>query len=296
MITRVIHGIVGLLIVLSSFQDLNGSDDLRVIELNLRNLTPVNARGYLMPLMESFSSNINRSTFHTAEIRKGFDIYIGMKAIAAIIPDEHRTFSAVSPASNSTEHTATVVGDQGNGDFPDGFNWKIVPIMIPQVNVGNIFGTQFFIRYLPSTKFDDKIGTLDVFGGGITHSLSQYLPEIPLYFAVQGLYQYAKLGTIFELTGTVYNFLASTRFAGLTLYGGLGYENTDLNVRYNYSPSTEQSATPDTTATRITFNESFEEHFRATVGMSLQFIIFNLNADYSFGNMHVATVGLGISI
>lgn len=296
MIVRIIYSIVCMLVVLSSYQELNGSDDIRQIELNLRNLTPANARGYLMPLMESYAANISRSTFHTAEIRKGIVIYIGMKAIVAIIPDEYRTFPAESPYSNSTERTATVVGNQGNGDFPDGFNWKVVPVMIPQMNVGNIFGTQFFVRYLPSTKFDDKIGTLDVIGGGITHSLSQYLPSLPLNFAVQGVYQYAKLGDIFESTGTVYNFLASTRFAGLTLYGGLGYENTDLNVRYYYSPRDEQMSASDETTNRITFTESFEEHFRATVGMSLQFIIFNLNADYSFGDIQVATVGLGVSI
>ncbi len=296
MARKILHSIAVLLVALGLFQNLKGSDDVRIIELNLRHMTPVNAHGYLMPLMESFSANVNRSSFHTGEIHKGFEIYIGMKAITAIIPDDHRTFSAISPASNSTERTATVVGDQGNGDFPDGFNWKVVPIMVPQMHIGNVFGTQLFVRYLPTTKFDDKIGTIDVIGGGITHSLSQYLPEIPLQFAVQGLYQYAKLGNILEMNGTVYNFIASTRFAGLTLYGGLGYEHSDINIRYYYSPSSEQSAAPDTATTRITFSETFEEHFRATVGMSLQFIIFNLNADYSFGNLHVATVGLGISI
>ncbi len=285
-----------MLVLLGSYQILSSSDDIREIEANLSTMTPANARGYLMPLMESYAANINRSTFHTAEIRKGFDIYIGMKAMVAIIPDQSRTFPAISHSTNSTKETATVVGLHGNDEFPDGFNWNVVPVMIPQMHIGNLFGTQVILRYLPTTKFDDKIGHLDVFGGGITHSLSQYLPGLPLQFAVQGFYQQTKLGNIFESTGTVYNFLASARFSGLTLYGGLGYENTDINVEYDYNPGEEQAAYTDTSPGRIKFTETFDDRFRATLGMSLQFIIFNLNADYSFGNFHVATVGLGISI
>lgn len=273
-----------------------GADNERQIEQNLRNLTSENARGYLMPLMSSFAANSNQSTFHSAEISKGFALYIGMRAMIAIIPDESKTFTAISPIDGTLKQTATIVGDNGNDVFPDGFSWSVVPIMVPQLHVGNIVGTQVVIRYLPSTKFDDKIGSLGIIGGGITHSVSQYFPDFPLRFAVQGFFQQTSLGNIFQSVGATYSLISSTRIAGLTLYGGIGYESTDVTIRYRYDPDFEDTAFASAQPSLIELTETFEERFRGTFGISLQFIIFNLNADYSFGNYHVATVGLGISI
>jgi hypothetical protein len=296
MIVRELFFITCLFFFFLSFQSLYGFDEEeRQIEKNLRTLTPENARSYLMPLMETHTANINRATFHTAEVRSGFSLYLGMKAMAAIIPDIEKTYPAFSTTTNSIVNTATVVGNNGNNEFPDGFNWKVIPVMIPHLSIGNLFGTQIFFRYLPSTKFDDKIGDIDVFGGGITHSLSQYIPGMPIDFAVQGSFQYTKLGDMFESSGIVYNFLASAQFTGLTLYGALGFENSEVNVRYNYN-SLHQSSASDTSLERITFNETFEEYYRATMGMSLQFIIFIFNADFSFGNYNIASIGFGISL
>ncbi len=289
-------GILCMLLLSVIFKPALSSDEGREIEQNLSSMTQENARGYLMPLMESYSSSTLRSTYHSAEINKGFNIYIGMKAMMAFIPDESRSFFATTANGESSKKTATVVGDRGNDTFPNGFNWHVVPVMIPQLQIGNILGTEFSFRYLPSTKFDDKIGDFNVIGGGITHSLSQYLPEIPVQFAIQGFFQKTKLGNIFETTGSAYNFLASSRFAGLTLYGGLGYEITDIDVQYNYYPPEYDPSHSTSQPGVISFTESIDDQFRATLGMSLRFIIFNLNADYSFGDYQIATLGLGISI
>ncbi len=298
MIVWSFKGMLCMLFLSVIFNPVFGNEDGREIEQNLRLMTPENARGYLMPLMESYSASTLRSTYHSADIEKGFNLYLGMKAMMAFIPHENKTFFADPPGAESSKQTATVVGDKGNDAFPNGFKWNIVPVMIPHLQVGSILGTEFSVRYLPSTKFDDKIGDFNVLGGGITHSLSQYLPEITVQFSIQGFYVQTKLGNIFESTGTAYNFLTSTNIAGLTLYGGVGYEITDMEVQYDYDPENEeQTPTGSPQQTTISFTESFEEQFRATVGMSLQFIIFNLNADYySFGDYHVVTVGLGISI
>ena len=296
MIVRILVLGICILLFFFSFQSLYGiEEEERQIEKNLRSLTPENARSYLMPLMEAYSANLNRATFHTANVRSGFSLYLGMKAMLAIIPDIENTYPAFSTTTNSIVNTATVVGKNGNNEFPDGFNWKVIPVMVPHLSVGNLFGTQIFFRYLPSTKFDDKIGDIDVFGGGITHSLSQYIPGMPIDFAVQGSFQYTKLGDTFESSGVVYNFLASAQFPGLTLYGALGFENSEVNVQYNNNPSGE-SDTPGIPPEQITFSETFEEYYRATMGMSLQFIIFIFNADFSFGNYNIASVGFGISL
>jgi len=287
-------GIICMLLLSLILQQAYGETDGREIEQNLYGLTPDNARGYLMPFMESYAASTLRSTYHTAEIDRGFNLYIGMKAMVAFIPDANKTFTAIPPNGQSPTRTATVVGDEGNEIFPNGFNWSFVPIMIPQLQISSFFGTEFTLRYLPATKFDDKIGDFNIFGGGITHSISQYLPKFPVQFSVQGFYQLTKLGDVFESTAASYNFIASTRFSGMTIYGGLGYEHTDIDVEYMYAPPPDlASSTPPG---MISFSESFEDRFRATFGMSLQFIIFNINADYSLGEYDVATVGLGISI
>jgi hypothetical protein len=305
---RLVLNAVMIIVIWMNGSSLYGDESARDIDLRLRQLTPENAFGFLHPLMESFSANLNRASFHTAEIGKGLEIYIGMKGIVAVIPGEEKTYNAVSPYNGTIERTATVVGAEGstlqwdeNGmqRYPDGFNWNLVPVMIPQLHIGNFLGTQVFVRYLPSTKFDDKVGDLDILGGGITHSISQYLPSLPVQLALQGSYQYLKLGDLFEATGTAYTFIASTRFTGLTLYGGLAYETNDFTVQYTYEPDYdigEYTFGALQEPGRIEFQETFGDQLRATLGLSLRFIIFNLNADYSFGHYGVASIGLGISI
>jgi hypothetical protein len=305
---RLVLNAVMIIVIWMNGSSLYGDESARDIDLRLRQLTPENASGFLLPLMESFSANLNRASFHTAEIGNGLEIYIGMKGIVAVIPREEKTYNAVSPYNGTVQRTATVVGTEGStlrGDengmerYPDGFNWNLVPVMIPQLHIGNFLGTQVFVRYLPSTKFDDKVGDLDILGGGITHSVSQYLPRLPVQLALQGSYQHMKLGDLFEATGTAYSFIASTRFTGLTLYGGLAYETNDFSVQYTYDPDHDTAGAglgflqgPG----QIELKETFEDQFRATFGMSLRFIIFNLNADYSFGHYGVVSIGLGILI
>jgi hypothetical protein len=269
----------------------------REIEDNLRNLTPDNARGYLMPLMYSIASGSHRATYHTAEIKKGLNVYVGLKAMVAFIPATDKSFVALSPVDGSSQRTATVVGASGSDPMPDGFNWNVIPVMIPQVHIGNLYGTQVMLRYLPSMKFDDKIGDLSVFGGGITHSVSRYLPRLPVQFAVQASYQYTSLGSIYESSGSAYNLLASTRYSGITLYSGFGYETSDVTIRYTYDPvHSVDAGTVFANTGRHNLRETIEDRLRATFGLSLQIIIFNVSVDYSFGEYQIATLGLGISI
>ena len=306
-----IISMIGCLIVCMHPFQVYATDNLRELDDRIRSLSQENAAGYLLPLMKSVAFNLNRSMYHTAEINDGIHIYIGIKTMAAVIPDGDKTFDAISPYDGSVVSTATVVGDQGaavhpnplstneNYQFPAGFKWNVIPFYVPQMHIGNVYGTQFVIRYLPSTKFDDKVGDIDVLAGGVQHSISQYFPRFPVDIAVQGMYQMIKLGSLLEGTGQSYNLIASKSFAGLTVYGGFGMEATDFSVRYDYNPASG-TANPDVqspgSVQRIEFDKLIEEHFRANLGLSLRFIIFNLNADYTFGYYKVASVGFGIAI
>jgi hypothetical protein len=310
-IRNIIFYTIACLIVCTYPYHLRATDNLREIDERIRQLSQENAAGYLLPLLRSVAFNLNRSMYHTAEIKDGIDIYIGIKAMAAVIPTDDKTYSAVSPYDGSIVSTATIVGDQGaivqgdqspgeqNFQFPGGFRWNVIPIYVPQMHIGNVFGTQFVIRYLPTTKFDDKVGEIDVLGGGLQHSLSQYIPQFPLDVAVQGMYQSIKLGNILEGKGQSYNLIASKSFSGLTVYGGVGMETTDFSVRYEYDPlslSGNPSVDSPAIMQNIQFDEVIEERFRGNLGISLRFIIFNLNADYTFGYYRVASIGLGIAI
>ncbi len=282
------------------------SDDERKLDEQLSLLSRENAEGYINPLLKSIAFNLNRSLYHTAEIKGGTEIYLGLKAMAAVVPAHDKSYSAVSPIDGSQKTTATIVGGQGSSfdadrsvqgeenSFPDGFNWSVIPIYVPQLHIGNILGTQFIIRYLPSTKFDDKIGDIDVLGGGVQHSLSQYVSGIPFDLSVQGMFQMVKLGSHVEGTGQTYSLIASTSYSSLTFYGGVGMESTDFSIRYDYSPPPNDDQ--EVPAHAVEFASKVEERFRGNLGLSLKFVIFNINADYTFGDYKIASIGLGIAI
>ncbi len=266
----------------------------------------------------------------------GLDLYIGVQAGGAMIPTAERSFDlsyadtmyfagqggfpGVSvPVTYTTKNAPTIFGSKSPGyavgtvdTTIDGFhfsrtdsvptiggliNTSIAAVPVPQLGLGSIFGTDVVVRYLPKTSIYNY-GSVQMFGFAIRHSISQYIPLIPVDIAVQLGWQNL---AIYDNTGA--KIVKESTFAGnvevsktlaiLTVYGGLQTESSTLDVSYILQPS---SISLLSQPVPISFTMKGKETFRALAGFNLALFPFLINADYSFGYFNSLTAGVGISI
>lgn len=183
----------------------------------------------------------------------------------------------------------------------------IAPLVMPQIGIGTIFGTSVQARFLPETRLQEY-GTIGMFGIGVTHSLSQYIPMFPIDLAVQGMYNSLTLSDrgaitqsaegvsdVLDASGWAVNLQASRGIPVLpiTFYGGLQYEQFEVDYSYLFDP-TLGSGTLD--PVEITLSQSASNQIRGVAGLSLTLAIIRLNVDYAISNNDAITAGIGLQL
>src|SRR5690606_14463315 len=113
---------------------------------------------------------------------------------------------------------------------------SIAPLLVPQVRIGSVFGTDLMIRYLPRIGQDD-LGSIGFFGLGVRHSISQYVPLLRLGLAAQVTYQSLGLqdaddDEILGASMWAISAIASKSFVVANVYGGLQLESTTMEADY----------------------------------------------------------------
>jgi hypothetical protein len=127
--------------------------------------------------------------------------------------------------------------------LPDGQNLSFLPLAMPQVEIGSLFGTELLIRYLPQINWGNNIGNFGFGAIGLKHSISQYWKDAPLELALQGVYQGTTLTNTIGVTGArlradaaifTGNIHASKRWGNFEVYGGLAYDNLNVTASYTF--------------------------------------------------------------
>ncbi len=270
------------------------------VDQNLGSFPESAAKGYIQPLVDVMGANLNSGLYHTASMSKFFGFYVGVKGMAVFVPSSMKKFTAElgSDYNPSRVETATVFGDKDGGartryrnlqdvNLPGGIGLKLVPLAVPQVSLSTM-NSELLVRFVPSIKINDDVGSVNLFGIGLGHSISQYIPMFPINVAVQGVYQQLKVGSYLKATALNVNVHASKSFIFFTLYGGLGYETFSADINYSYKP-------PIGTTQEISLSLKGKNNFRATAGLKLGLAIFDLNVDYSIGSVNVLSAGFGFS-
>ena len=119
--------------------------------------------------------------------------------------------------------------------YPPGVNQSSVPMAMPQIAVSTL-GTELMLRYIPAIDIEDV--SFDLFGIGVKHSISQYIPLVPVDIAVQIMYNKFSLegpDLSIATSNLAFNAHASRSFGLVTLYGGLQYESTTLDLDYTFT-------------------------------------------------------------
>lgn len=270
------------------------------VDQNLVKFPESAAKGYIQPLVDVMGANVNAGLYHTASMSKLFGFYIGVKGMAVFVPSSMKSFTAElgSDYNPSSVNTATVLGDKNGGartryrniqdvNLPGGIGLKIVPLAVPQVSVSTM-NSEILVRFVPSVKINDDVGSVNLFGVGLGHSISQYIPMFPINVAVQGVYQQLKVGSYLKATALNVNIHASKSFIFFTIYGGAGYESFSADINYSYQP-------PVGSQQNVSLSLKGKNNFRVTAGFKIGLAIFDLNVDYSVGNVNVLSAGFGFS-
>ncbi len=276
------------------------------LEDYLSKYTSDNGQLYLQPFANAFSADINSGLFHNAKIKKkGFQLYIGIVSQVAVIPSKAKTFTATieddyfsstiqkeeAPTIFGVSEGPYVVSDDNNGlamYLPGGLDMDYLPLAMPQITIGSLYGTDLTVRYI-SVDVED-LGDVELFGWGLRHSIDQYISVLPLSVAMGYYHQTFKVGNYVDAKTSVINIQASYNIPVITFYGGLGYETGTVDAEYTYEGSGELNGD------KISFELEAEGSIRATIGLCFNLGPVKIHGDYNMANQNTFAVGLGIGI
>lgn len=270
--------------------------------------TGANAQGYLQPLANAFGAALNSSFGYSAFIPStSFHLSLEAPVMGVIFQDDDRTFDATTesgflPVSSQTVPTVvgsgqavTISGDGGAAfSFPGGLNLNSFGLVVPQLRLSSISGTEAVIRWIAFEQGDADIGDISLFGIGGRHSISQYMGESPLLdLAVGVLWQTFKVGQNdsggdFASTDALNIQLQASKrapvgFMILEPYAAISWQKLDVDLAYD-----------DTNGDPVNVSLEGKNDVCFTLGAGLNFAAGQIWADYNFANTNSFSFGLAL--
>lgn len=262
-------------------------------------LNSENVKGYATPLVTTLGMGINSGGFHSASVAKTFGFSISLKGMMITVPNDQLTFKPSLPDGyNSDENAPTFWGEKGGNSYlgpngyvslPGGIDEQSIPFAMPQVAL-SFLGTEVMLRFIPTIKAGDE--EINFFGVGVKHSVSQYIPLLPLDIAVQGIYNKVKFSDIVEGTNLAFNVHASKSFGIIALYSGLQYESSTFDLNYTIQGDPNSGDPTLRQDKDISAEVDGDNNFRFIVGGALKLAVIVINADINLGSQTVFTTGL----
>ena len=315
--------LLGLIIYYNSFSQSNSTQINSAQQINdFKSII----EAYISPLGNSLGAGLNNGWYNTAKPHKlgGFDVTLTTNFV--LINNDVKTFvidDVIEDANSSIfqgGEVSTVVGNESgnvavNGasyKMLDGFNIPAVPLPILQAGIGLFKSTELTFRYIPELKIGNA-GKVGLLGFGIKHDILQWLPivdKMPIDISLQG--GYTKLGSEIELidpngyipdptksnldvSATTINLLISKKLLMFTPYLGLGYSSTKTTFS-----ATGKYQLGDVYVPVNLIEEGFvfesNNKMRANIGFRFNITIIALQANYTFSEYPVATIGVGLSV
>jgi len=268
---------------------------------DLLSLTDENLKAYVDPLQVALSGTLNSAVFRTGYVPRGkFDIALGAAAMAVSFSDDDRSFRPVDPPGFSSlepQDVPTIVGDLGGviipGEdglawaYPGGFDMEGFEIAAPQLSIGCVMGTRAIVRFIPPIDLGDSdLGEFEYFGVGGQHSISQYMPNLPIDLALGAFYQDFKIGEdLLHVQSMQFNVTGSRQYGILQPYLGLGYDTLTLDAH------AEDEDYPED-AIDVSLDRHSNVHF--TAGLMARLSILGIYGEYNSGATSGFAVGFDL--
>jgi hypothetical protein len=201
------------------------------------------------------------------------------------------------------ESTAGGQTERKTEPIPPGLiDTPVAPLIVPQLGLGTIAGTDVQVRYLPESNITyagNSFGKVGLTGVAVRHDLDQWIPvPLPLQLAAQGAWNQFTFSSggeeLFDASGWALNVQASKGIPVLPLvvYGGLQYEKFTVDYNYEF-----QAPIGDGEPIPISLEQQASNTTRGIVGLSVDLALLRLNADYAISNgNNVASIGAGVRL
>lgn len=257
-----------------------------------------NSAGYIQPLSDLFTSNLNTGIREWSSIDTSLYFRIGMVATVGFPSNAQKTFNATTDPDFDPMKSAvvpTIIGDiqpvyvDGvNGTvyvFPGGYNLKRMPMATPQVTVGGIYNTEFTARYF-AFELDDNFGKISMLGLGIRHAINPYLKSVPVDLSVGYFYHQFKDDPYLVHDAHLFTVHVgkSGKIWSAQLIGAIQSSNTD--VEYTYTRNGE------TKLNKIQLSNSKTMAVELSAALRLAFINVHSSIQYS----ESLTIAAGLSL
>lgn len=211
--------------------------------------------------------------------------------------------------------------------LPNGQNLSFLPLAVPQIEIGSLFGTELLVRYIPLLNWGNNIGNFGFGAVGLKHSLSQYLKDAPLELALQAVYQTTTLTNTIGVTGaklradaTIFtgNVHASKRWGNFEVYGGAAFDNLNITASYTFVIPRELQAQlgllqlqrdaqgnffytenaaagyPGDTMPQTKTVSLQNSAIRGTLGMAYYLGPVSISVDYNRSSFHLVSAGIDV--
>jgi hypothetical protein len=264
---------------------------------NLGALSGDNAKKYLEPLQDALSGTMNSAIFTSGSVPKaGLTFQIGIKAMGVTFGDDDKTFTPSVPSGFTNNPVSTAVGNNnavaqtGPGGttlyFPGGLDIGEFMLAVPQATIGSVMGTRAVVRYITVDLGDSDFGKVELFGIGAQHSVSQYLPGLPVDLALGLFYQQFKIDEkLLDTSAFHVGVTGSKSFGILQPYGELGFDTFSMSSEYEASGGG---------TTKVEFDGKSNVHVTAGLLANLAFV--KLHGELNVGATTGAAVGLSFGL
>ena len=168
-----------------------------------------------------------------------------------------------------------------------------MPIAFPQISLG-YRGFELTSKFIPKQEIGEGKSEFYFYSFALKHEVSRYFRFLPLNAALQIGTGKIKFSDQLEFNNMVFNAIASKRFGIATLYGGLGYQHTAVDVNYT-TKGDPDNADPLLHESRdINLNIRGDNGVGVTLGTMIKLTYFVLNIDYTYNSQSVLSTGLSL--
>lgn len=223
------------------------------------------------------------------------DVTFNLTDVPTVFGESDRAnIPASTVLASCMQNGVTVAESESFDPIPGLIKTQIAPLPIPQVTIGSFMGTDVTLRYFPNVNIADY-GQIEMLGIGVRHSISQYIPLMPVNITVQGMWQKLSIddpdgSNLLETTAIAGNIAASRSLGPLTAYVGAQVEKTDFSFAYTF---TTDSGAP----IEVAFDAEAENKFRVLGGVSVALGPIIVNADAARGTQNwIFSGGVGIGL
>ncbi|MBI5402760.1 MAG: hypothetical protein HY959_05135 [Ignavibacteriae bacterium] len=243
--------------------------------------------GYSQPLTEALGLMMNNGWVSVKSMKDLFSVDVGISSVFVPVPSSDKTFLMQSPYDQTFQTVPTAVGsssetpiNSGTGrdpsSYPKGFDLGIIPVVMPQASIGNLFATRITIRALPKIKISD-LGYISLFGMGIQHSLSEdFVVPMPVDFGIMGSFENLNLGDIASVNAYTVSAVVSKRVWKINFYSLLGYDYSKAKFSYKSTYTPSGQTTPITSV--IAFENEGKNGFKMGIGGTAETRFARFNA------------------